>query len=97
MADEILFVRVKKESPSGLSPGDWFFDTGMWAMCGEMSEAPSGQCSLILRFAPSSAPDVCDKRLVFPNIQETFAFVEKIFGRPVRRVRPSQMPKPEVL
>ena len=59
----------------GLSLGDWFYDTGMWAMSGEMSEALFRQCSLILRSAPSSAPEECDRRLMFSTIQETLGFV----------------------
>jgi len=92
---EVLFCRATRQTKT-VGPGNWFFHTGQWAACGELSENETGECTVNFYSAPSGkelpSPDLC-----FPSVKHALQFVSSYFEVPVRQVPPSEFPRPEDL
>jgi hypothetical protein len=92
---ELLFCQAKKQTKT-VGPGNWFFHTGSWMTCGEAYQDQRGRWGLNIAYAPLGK-ELPASIEAFGSLDEALAFMSEFFEVPVRRVRPSQLPKPEDL
>jgi hypothetical protein len=93
--NDILFVHVEPGDEK-LDPGDWFFHTGGWWLCGQTGQEEDGRWYLVgVPTRANRSPH--DESIKFASLADVKEYIATYYERPVREVRPDEMPDPSDL